>query len=917
MFYYLGNARFQFYFDSPNTCASFFIMAIFLLLGAYLYLIEGKYEVVGRILRLVRRPVPRSLVGEVGRHCEGGNAPFSSNLSEKPQFFNRQVDLIYRFCSILFIIAVVVGEYLLALTYSRGGYIAFLIGLLMIWLLNRRKRILFLTLTFILILFAVSNGMERFSSIVETSDGSIQNRLILWKGGMMLTADHWTSGVGIERIGRMFSAWYQPLDRNESYNTLVNDYLTIGAGYGIFALFSYLFIVFSVLWLGLSLWRLNRNSLLSGILAAQIAYLLSAIFSTFYNDMKIYCFFIVLQVTTIAWIAISMIFKKYKLKISEFVIPILTAVGICGLILSFGFLMAERLPCSYTYKSYHDGMRAIEVVEASPRNKTPKAILLYTFDSEQMEIEREARLTIRPLVEKGYRVVASGIDSGFQGLTDEMFLVRKIIGENTEGRSVFIGGQGDGGRLAIIAASKMPDAKIWGVIAIGTSADWPFEELSPAAHVKNLKVPLLLIHGEKDSKNYFGESERLKKICDENMVAARCEIIRGAGHYLNDRRILAVGMVDGFVSEGINKRNSDVKSLRVQVFIRAGCKYCKKLKKELSDIKEKYGEDISITFHDIFENDERILYEAYRILYDIDDGASTVPAVFVSDIVSVGREAIGKIDKEISELLSNGKRIATKAPSNDEIKMAEQVLTRRFEKISYPTMIFAGLIDGINPCVFSTLIFLMSLLTVSGVSGNKLLAVGSVYCLACFLSYLALGLGIFSFIRLFTGLEYLRFALELSMAFLLLFLAAISFIDAWKYGKSHDEKDVKLKLPIFLKNIIHGLMKNSLHYRWLIPAFFVTGVIVTFLESVCTGQVYVPTMALLANNSLAGKWFFFLVLYNVMFIIPLIVVFVTVYSGVDKFKLIEWSRKDVVAGKVLMGFLFLVLDIVLILTSLY
>jgi hypothetical protein len=210
----------------------------------------------------------------------------------------------------------------------------------------------------------------------------------------------------------------------------------------------------------------------------------------------------------------------------------------------------------------------------------------------------------------------------------------------------------------------------------------------------------------------------------------------------------------------------------------------------------------------------------------------------------------------------------------------------------------------------------MSLLTVSGVSGNKLLAVGSVYCLACFLSYLALGLGIFGFIRLFTGLEYLRFALELSMAVLLLFLAAMSFIDAWKYGISHDEKDVKLKLPRLLKNIIHKLLKSGLYSRWLLPGIFMTGVIVTLLESVCTGQVYVPTMALLANNSIAGKWFFFLVLYNVMFIIPLIVVFMTVYSGIDKFKLIEWNRKDVVAGKIAMGCLFLFLDVLLLLSVL-
>ncbi|MFZ2657937.1 MAG: alpha/beta family hydrolase [Victivallales bacterium] len=900
MFYYIGNTRLQLCFDTPNVCASFLVMSVFLLLGAYLYLVEGKYDVAGRVL-----------LERIG-NCILGKLT-SRRLVLLPQARCLcYIHLFRRFISFLLLLLVVIGEYLLALTYSRGGYIAFLVGLLVIWLLNRRKRILFLTLTFLLILFAVSNGTERFSSVVQTSDGSIQNRLILWKGGMMLAADHWASGVGVERIGGLFSAWYQPVDRNESYNTLVNDYLTICAGYGIFALFGYLFFVFTVLWLGFRLWRLNRNSLLSGMLAAQVAYLLSAVFSTFYNDKNIYYIFILLQMATIIWIIGSVVFQKYRLKTSEFVVPILMSAGICGMILSCGLFMTEKLPCSYAYKSYHDGLKAIEVVEAFPRNKTPKAIVLYTFNSEQIGIEREAKLTIRPLVEKGYRVIASGIDSGFQGLKDEMFLIRKVIEDNAGGNDVFIGGQGDGGRLAIIAASKMDDGKIMGVFSIGSNADWPFEELSPAAHVKNLKVPLLLIHGGKDTKVYFGESERLKNLSADNKVNVESEIITGADHYLLGKRDYAIRSIDDFINKKLNKSNSDDKSLKLQVFVRAGCRYCARLKKVLLDAGRKYGDKVSVTYHDISGNNERIRYEAYRILYDIDEGATTVPAVFMSDRFLVGKKSIWGVDNEISQALKHEEISATKVPTVEEIRNAEDVLTRRFERISYPAVIFAGLIDGINPCVFSTLIFLMSLLTVSGVSGNKLLAVGSIYCFACFLSYLALGLGIFGFIRLFTGLEYLRFALELSMALLLLFLAVISFIDAWKYRKSHDEKDVKLKLPKLLKNIIHKLLKSGLNSGWLMPGIFVTGVIVTLLESVCTGQVYVPTMALLANNSLAGKWFFFLVLYNVMFIIPLIVVFMAVYSGIDKFKLIEWSRKDVVAGKIAMGCLFLFLDILLL-----
>jgi cytochrome c biogenesis protein CcdA/glutaredoxin len=443
--------------------------------------------------------------------------------------------------------------------------------------------------------------------------------------------------------------------------------------------------------------------------------------------------------------------------------------------------------------------------------------------------------------------------------------------------------------------------------------EWPFPELSPMDNTDKINFPLLLIYKSKESYILDNANEFAKRI---NGADGKCEVAILSGNSYHESAFMEKAVKEAVIEKTINKSDSDDKCLKVQIFVRAGCKYCARLKRALADTGGKYGNKVSIIYHDISGNNERILYEAYRILYDIDEGATTVPAVFMSDRFLIGKNAVGKIDKEISQALTHEKISATRVPTVDEINNAEDVLTRRFERLSYPVVIFAGLIDGINPCVFSTLIFLMSLLTVSGISGNKLLAVGSVYCLACFFSYLALGLGIFGFIRLFTGLEYLRFALELSMAFLLLFLAAMSFIDAWKYGKSHDEKDVKLKLPALLKNIIHKLLKSGLYSRWLLPGIFVTGVIVTFLESICTGQVYVPTMALLANNSLAGKWFFFLVLYNVMFIIPLIVVFMAVYSGIDKFKLIEWSRKNVVAGKISMGCLFLLLLSALIYTQL-
>jgi hypothetical protein len=79
---------------------------------------------------------------------------------------------------------------------------------------------------------------------------------------------------------------------------------------------------------------------------------------------------------------------------------------------------------------------------------------------------------------------------------------------------------------------------------------------------------------------------------------------------------------------------------------------------------------------------------------------------------------------------------------------------------------------------------------------------------------------------------------------------------------------------------------------------------------VCTGQVYVPTLVLVAKagGSGAGTAWKYLLLYNGMFMMPRVAVFILTYFGLTTQTLIEWSKKNVVITKILMGLLFLVMS---------
>lgn len=58
----------------------------------------------------------------------------------------------------------------------------------------------------------------------------------------------------------------------------------------------------------------------------------------------------------------------------------------------------------------------------------------------------------------------------------------------------------------------------------------------------------------------------------------------------------------------------------------------------------------------------------------------------------------------------------------------------------------------------------------------------------------------------------------------------------------------------------------------------------------------------------------YLLLYNVMFIVPLVAAFVVTYQGLKTEKLLAWSKRNVVPSKILLGLLFGVLAVLMWMT---
>jgi cytochrome c biogenesis protein CcdA len=253
---------------------------------------------------------------------------------------------------------------------------------------------------------------------------------------------------------------------------------------------------------------------------------------------------------------------------------------------------------------------------------------------------------------------------------------------------------------------------------------------------------------------------------------------------------------------------------------------------------------------------------------------------------------------------------------SEEMEKAEDSVVSRFKSLGMLTVLSAGLIDGLNPCAFATLIFFISYLTMVGRKRKEILWVGIAFSGAVFFTYLLIGFGILSFVQhlsflpLFSKIVYL---ITITIALVLGIIGLYDYVQL----KRDRPSDMKLQLPDFLKKRIHrtirtrsgDLMANKEggFTRYFIAAA-VSGVVISILEFTCTGQVYLPTILFVTNiPSLRTSAVSYLISYNVMFIVPLLAIFGVVYWGVTSEQLAFFLQKRASTIKLLTSLLFFTL----------
>jgi cytochrome c-type biogenesis protein len=227
-------------------------------------------------------------------------------------------------------------------------------------------------------------------------------------------------------------------------------------------------------------------------------------------------------------------------------------------------------------------------------------------------------------------------------------------------------------------------------------------------------------------------------------------------------------------------------------------------------------------------------------------------------------------------------------------------------QITLPTVLAAAAIDGINPCAFTVLLlFITAMLTtlqtgeqsLNGIRA-RMLSRGGIYIAAIFLTYLSLGVGLLKTLDFFTRQHApARFGALLAILFGLWMLKDF-FLPDWGW---------RLQAPGKI-----GMIARQSAKKATIPALILGGFLIGLCTVPCSGAVYLAVLSLLALQPTALLGYGYLVLYNVVFVLPLVVILVLAVSRPTLNRLAhwnlhhkEWVRLILGGGVVLMGLLIL------------
>lgn len=220
-------------------------------------------------------------------------------------------------------------------------------------------------------------------------------------------------------------------------------------------------------------------------------------------------------------------------------------------------------------------------------------------------------------------------------------------------------------------------------------------------------------------------------------------------------------------------------------------------------------------------------------------------------------------------------------------------------KVMLPLVVSTGFLDGLNPCAFAVLLFFIAFLFTLKKTKKSVWKMGLVYISAIYLVYLGIGVGLLRAI-LITGQHHLMAKIG---AWLVITLGLINLKDYF-----FPQLPLKLKIPTWSKETLQYWMHKA-----TLPAAAVLGFLVGLCVFPCSGGPYVAVIGLLAAQKTYWQGLLYLLLYNLAFVVPLVIVLLLASNKKVVEKMTQWEQSKSKLMRLVSGILMITLGVVILL----
>ncbi len=256
----------------------------------------------------------------------------------------------------------------------------------------------------------------------------------------------------------------------------------------------------------------------------------------------------------------------------------------------------------------------------------------------------------------------------------------------------------------------------------------------------------------------------------------------------------------------------------------------------------------------------------------------------VQPVVKIVDKEIKPKQEILEEIVDDGKILEEELILGQNIVDEKDIFNKRVG--FFGIMMPAALADSINPCAFAVMLLLLSAILSRHQNRRKTLLAGMLFALAVFLSYFAMGLGLFSALATMTNTYILKIIVW--TLGILVWLANLK--DYFWYGKWF-----VMEVPFSRRPKMQDIIYKVSSPWWA----FVIWLLVSIFLLPCSSWPYFTILGYLSAESkeLHTWWYIYLLVYNLIFVLPMAIIALLVafgYSTVDKLAKIKHTNTKLI-----------------------